>query len=52
VIEQRPPLLLRLKLLLGDVHPAVWRRVKLADSLPIADLKASAGLADAVSTSL
>jgi hypothetical protein len=38
VIEQRPPLLLRLKLLLRDVHPAVWRRVKLADSLSIADL--------------
>jgi len=27
VIEQRPPLLLRLKLLLRDIHPAVWRRV-------------------------
>jgi hypothetical protein len=38
VIEQRPPLLLRLKLLLRDVHPAVWRRFKLADSLSIADL--------------
>jgi Plasmid pRiA4b ORF-3-like protein len=38
VIEQRPPLLLQLKLLLRDVHPAVWRRVKLADSLSIADL--------------
>jgi hypothetical protein len=38
VIEQRSPLLLRLKLLLWDVHPAVWRRVKLADSLSIADL--------------
>jgi hypothetical protein len=38
VIEQRLPLLLRLKLLLRDVHPAVWRRVKLADSLSIADL--------------
>ena len=38
VIEQRPPLLLRLKLLLRDVHPAVWRRVTLADSLSIADL--------------
>src|SRR5271165_3604405 len=38
VIEQRPPLLLRLKLLLQDVHPAVWRRVTLADSLSIADL--------------
>jgi hypothetical protein len=38
VIEQRPPLLLRLKLLVRDVHPAVWRRVKLADGLSIADL--------------
>jgi hypothetical protein len=37
VIEQRPPLLLRLKRLLRDVHPAVWRRVKLSDSLSIAD---------------
>ena len=33
-----PPLLLWLKLLLRDVHPAVWRRVRLADSLSIADL--------------
>jgi len=38
VIEQRPPLLLRLKLLLRDVHPSVWRRVELADSLSVADL--------------
>ncbi len=38
VIEQRPPLLLLLKLLLRDVHPAVWRRVRLVDSLSIADL--------------
>jgi hypothetical protein len=38
VIEQRLSLLLRLKLLLRDVHPAVWRRVKLADSLSIADM--------------
>jgi hypothetical protein len=38
VTEQGPPLLLRLKLLLRDVHPAVWRRVSLADSLSIADL--------------
>ena len=38
MIEERPPLLLRLKLLLRDVHPAVWRRVRLADSLSIADL--------------
>jgi hypothetical protein len=38
VIEQRPPLLLRLKFQLRDVHPAVWRRVMLADSLSIADL--------------
>ena len=38
MIEQRPPLLLRLKLLLRDVHPVVWRRVKLADRLSIADL--------------
>ncbi len=38
VIEQRPPLLLRLKLLLRDLYPAVWRRVQLADSLSIADL--------------
>src|SRR5271169_1253684 len=30
--------LLQLKLLLRDVHPAVWRRVRLADSLSIADL--------------
>jgi hypothetical protein len=38
VIEQPAPLLLRLKLLLQDVHPAVWRRVTLADSLSISDL--------------
>jgi len=38
VVERRPPLLLRLKLLLRGVHPAVWRRVKLVDSLSIADL--------------
>ncbi len=38
MIERRPPQLLRLKLLLRDVHPAVWRRVELADSLSIADL--------------
>jgi hypothetical protein len=38
VIVQRPPLLLRLKLLLRDVQPALWRRVPLADSLSIADL--------------
>ena len=38
MIEERPPLLLWLKLLLRDVHPAVWRRVRLADSLSIADL--------------
>ena len=38
VTKQRPPLLLQLKLLLRDVHPAVWRRVRLVDSLSIADL--------------
>jgi hypothetical protein len=38
VIEQHPPLLLQLKLLLRDVHPAVWRRVRLADSLSVAEL--------------
>jgi hypothetical protein len=38
VIEWRPPLLLRLKLLLRDVHPAVWRQVQLADNLSITDL--------------
>ena len=38
VMERRPPLLLQLKLLLRDVHPAVWRRAKLADNLSIADL--------------
>jgi len=38
VIEPRPPSLLRLKLLLRDVHRAVWRRVRLADSLSIGDL--------------
>ncbi len=35
--DQRPRLL-QLKMLLRDVHPAVWRRVRLADSLSIADL--------------
>jgi len=30
--DERPPLLLQLKVLLRDVHPAVWRRVWLADS--------------------
>jgi hypothetical protein len=38
VIKARPPLLPRLKLVVRDVHPVVWRRVKLADSLSIADL--------------
>ena len=38
MIEQRPPLVLRLKLLLRHVRPAVWRRVTLADSPSIADL--------------
>ena len=32
------PRLLQLKMLLRDVHPAVWRRVKLADELSIAEL--------------
>ena len=31
-------MLLQLKFLLRDVHPAVWRRVRLADDLSIADL--------------
>ena len=35
--DQRPRLL-RLKMLLRDVHPAVWRRVRLADCLSIAEL--------------
>jgi len=38
VIEQRPTLLLQLELLPRDVHPAVWRRVKLANGLSIAHL--------------
>ena len=38
MIERRPPLLLQLKVLLRDVHPAVWRRVWLTDSLSIANL--------------
>jgi hypothetical protein len=29
---------LQLKVLLRDVHPAVWRRVTLSDALSIADL--------------
>jgi len=33
VIERGPAQLLRSKLLLQDVHAAVWRRIKLADSL-------------------
>ena len=36
--DRRPTLWLQLKILLRDVHPAVWRRVGLADSLSIADL--------------
>ncbi len=32
------PRLLQLKILLRDVHPAVWRRVRLADELSIAEL--------------
>ena len=32
------PRLLQLKRLLRDVHPAVWRRVRLADELSIAEL--------------
>src|SRR5258708_36642224 len=35
---EQPVPLLQLKILLRDVHPAVWRRVKMADSLSIADL--------------
>jgi hypothetical protein len=35
--DQRPRLL-QLKMLLRDVHPAVWRRVRLADCLSIAEL--------------
>src|SRR5260370_37831030 len=38
VIEQRPGMLLQLKVQLRDVHPAVWRRVRLADTMSIADL--------------
>jgi hypothetical protein len=38
VIEQARPRLLQLKVQLRDVHPAVWRRVLLGDSLSIADL--------------
>jgi hypothetical protein len=38
VIKERPPLLLRLRLVVRDVNPAVWRRVKLADRLSTADL--------------
>ena len=36
--EQRPTHWLRLTTLLRGVHPAVWRRVRLADDLSIADL--------------
>ena len=36
--DQRPTRWLQLKTLLREVHPAVWRRVGLADSLSIADL--------------
>jgi hypothetical protein len=32
------PRLLQLTMLLRDVHPAAWRRVRLADELPIAEL--------------
>src|SRR5277367_4407260 len=32
------PRLLQLKMLLRDVHPAVWRRVRLTDRLSIAEL--------------
>src|SRR5208282_4710236 len=32
------PCLLLLKMLLRDVHPAVWRRVRLADELSITEL--------------
>ncbi len=32
------PRLLQLKMLLRDVHPAVWRRVRLGDELSIAEL--------------
>ena len=38
VIEQFAPLLLQLKVQLRGVHPAVWRRVSLVDSLSITDL--------------
>ena len=31
-------MLLQWKVLLRDVHPAVWRRVRLADTMSIADL--------------
>jgi hypothetical protein len=36
--DQRPAHWLQLKTLLRDVHPAVWRRVRLVDSLSVADL--------------
>jgi Plasmid pRiA4b ORF-3-like protein len=36
--DQRVTHWLQLKTLLRDVHPAVWRRVRLSDSLSIAEL--------------
>jgi hypothetical protein len=36
--DRRPTQWLQLKTLLRDVHPAVWRRVRMVDSLSIADL--------------
>jgi hypothetical protein len=38
VIGEGLALLLQLKLLLRDVHPAVWRRVEFKDSRSITDL--------------
>jgi hypothetical protein len=38
MIEPIAPQSLQLKVLLRDVHPAVWRRVTLSDALSIADL--------------
>jgi hypothetical protein len=36
--DSHSPQSLQLKMLLWDVHPAVWRRVSLLDAMCIADL--------------
>ena len=38
MLDSLPPQTLHLKVQLRDVHPAVWRRVRVVDRLSVADL--------------